>query len=74
MTDNITAKGFQEAGGTEEWPVVGDGACAFYATSTLAESTRLVQAIAQLAGVEEHKPDIDVRPDGVTVRLLTKSA
>ena len=74
MTDSITAKQFKEAGGTEEWPVVGDGACTFYATSSLAESARLVTAIAQLAGVEEHRPDIDVRPDGVTVRLLTKSA
>lgn len=73
MTDIITPKQFEEAGGTEEWPVVGDGACAFYATSSLAQSAQLVQAIAQLAGVEDHKPDIDVRPDGVTVRLLTKS-
>jgi 4a-hydroxytetrahydrobiopterin dehydratase len=74
MTDYITAKQFKEAAGTEEWPVVGDGACAFYATSSLAQSAQLVQAIAELAGVEQHRPDIDVRPDGVTVRLLTKEA
>jgi 4a-hydroxytetrahydrobiopterin dehydratase len=30
-----------------------------------------VQAISQLSGVEDHKPDIDLRHDGVTVRLIT---
>jgi 4a-hydroxytetrahydrobiopterin dehydratase len=30
-----------------------------------------VQEISQLPGVEEHKPDVDLRHDGVTVRLIT---
>jgi 4a-hydroxytetrahydrobiopterin dehydratase len=30
-----------------------------------------VQAIAQLPGVEDHAPDVDLRHDGVTVRLIT---
>ncbi len=32
---------------------------------------RLVQAISALAGIDDHRADIDVRQDGVTVRLLT---
>jgi 4a-hydroxytetrahydrobiopterin dehydratase len=30
-----------------------------------------VQAIGALPGVEDHPPDVDLRPDGVTVRLVT---
>jgi 4a-hydroxytetrahydrobiopterin dehydratase len=33
-----------------------------------------VAAVSKLPGLEDHKPDIDVRPDGVTFRLLTKEA
>ena len=32
---------------------------------------RLVQAITELPGVEHHGPDVDLRADGVTVRLIT---
>jgi 4a-hydroxytetrahydrobiopterin dehydratase len=74
MTDYITPKQFHEASGTEDWRVIGDGACAFYATANLAQSAQLVDAIARLPGVDSHSPDIDVRPDGVTVRLLTKDS
>jgi 4a-hydroxytetrahydrobiopterin dehydratase len=30
-----------------------------------------VQAIGELAGVDAHHPDLDLRHDGVTVRLIT---
>jgi len=73
MNDGITAKQFHEAAGADGWRVVGDGACAYFATDSLAQAASLVQAISQLAGIEDHQPDVDVRPDGVTVRLLTKS-
>ena len=36
-------------------------------------SARLVQAIADLGGVEDHPIDIDIRADGVTVRLVTST-
>jgi 4a-hydroxytetrahydrobiopterin dehydratase len=74
MADNISPKQFHESPGTEDWRVIGDGACAFYATSSLAQSAQLVEAVAKLPGLEDHKPDIDIRPDGVTFRLLSKSA
>jgi 4a-hydroxytetrahydrobiopterin dehydratase len=71
MIETITAREFQEADGAQDWRVVGDGACSFFPTASFADSARLVQAIAELPGVEQHRPDIDVRPDGVTVRLIT---
>ena len=36
-----------------------------------AESVDLVRAIGDLPGIEEHQPAIDIRDDGVTVRLVT---
>lgn len=32
---------------------------------------QLAQAISELPGVEDHAPDVDVRSDGMTVRLIT---
>src|SRR6188472_1958243 len=74
MSDYISPKDFHSAGGTEDWRVIGDGACAYFPTSSLAKSVELVAAVANLPGVEAHEPDIDVRPDGVTFRLLTKDS
>ena len=71
MSDYISPKQFQESEGVEVWRVVGDGACAFFPTQSFAASARFVAAIGGLTGLEQHQPDVDVRHDGVTVRLLT---
>jgi len=71
MANAITPRQFHESDGVGDWRVGGDGACAFFRTASFAASAQLVLAIGQLAGVEDHKPDIDVRHDGVTVRLIT---
>ena len=71
MTDGITARQFHEADGAEDWRVLGDGACAFFRTASFAASARLVQAIGELAGLDDHQPDVDIRLDGVTVKLIT---
>ncbi len=71
MTDGISPKQFHESDGVGDWRVIGDGACAFFRSGSFAASARLVQAISQLPGVEEHTPDVDLRHDGVTVRLIT---
>ena len=71
MTDRISPKQFHESEGVEDWRVIGDGACAYFRTGSFVASARLVQAISQLPGVEDHKPDVDLRHDGVTVRLIT---
>jgi 4a-hydroxytetrahydrobiopterin dehydratase len=71
MTDRISPKQFHESGGVDDWRVIGDGASAYFRTGSFAASVRPVQAIGQLPGVEDHKPDVDLRHDGVTVRLIT---
>lgn len=71
MTDQMSPQQFHEAEGVEDWRVIGDGACAYFRTGTFAAGARLVQAISDLPGVEDHPPDVDLRPDGVTVRLIT---
>ena len=71
MTDRISPTQFREAEGVEDWRVLGDGANAYFRTGSFAKGARLVQAISELPGVEDHHPDIDVRHDGVTVRLIT---
>jgi 4a-hydroxytetrahydrobiopterin dehydratase len=70
MSERITARQFQEADGVEDWRVLGDGACAYFRTGSFAAGARLVQAISELAGLDD-RPDVDLRHDGVTVRLIT---
>lgn len=71
MIDPITAREFHATPGVDEWRVIGDGACLFFRTTSFEQATRLIEAISRLPGVEDHQPDIDIRPDGLTVRLLT---
>jgi hypothetical protein len=50
--------------------VLGDlmaGACAYFRTESFSAGVRLVQAISQMA--EDRRPAVDIRHDGVTVRL-----
>jgi 4a-hydroxytetrahydrobiopterin dehydratase len=72
MTDRLSPQQFHDSEGVDDWRVLGDGATAFFRTSSFAASARFVQAVGALPGVDTYPPDIDVRPDGVTVRLLTK--
>jgi 4a-hydroxytetrahydrobiopterin dehydratase len=69
----ITANDFERAEGVGDWRVLGDGAHVSYRTATFTESLRLVAAIGSLPGIDAHPPDLDVRADGVTVRLLSRS-
>lgn len=71
MKDGITLPQFRESPGTEDWRLLSEGACAFFPTGSFAASARLVDAISNLAGVDDHDVDVDVRRDGVTVRLIT---
>lgn len=74
MNEMISVSEFHQSEGAEDWRVVGDGACVYYATGSFAAGARLVQAISEIPGIEDHPPDVDLRDDGVTVRLLTMSA
>ena len=69
--DGISPSDFHAADGAEDWRVLAEGVCAYFRTGSLADSARLVGAISRLAGIEDHPPDIDVRRDGMTVRLIT---
>lgn len=71
MTDRVTPSQFLEAAGGDGWRVVSDGACAFFQTGSFAAGATLVGEIGRLDGVDDHPPDVDLRPDGVMVRLVT---
>jgi 4a-hydroxytetrahydrobiopterin dehydratase len=71
MDDGISAREFGETRGTEDWRVIGDGAAACFHAGSFGAATRLAAAIGSLDGIEDHRPDIDVRDADVTVRLLT---
>lgn len=71
MTDSITPAEFHAADGLEGWRVLGEGACAFFPSGSFAAGARLVAAIGELPDLGEHRPDVDLRHDGVTVRILT---
>ncbi len=69
MTDRITPGQFHEADGVENWRVVFGGACAHFRTGSFAAGVALVEAIGRLTDAASHHPDVDVRSEGVTVRL-----
>src|SRR5262245_32369625 len=74
MDDTMRAGEFAETPGTEDFRLSGDGAVACFHTGSFGAATRLAAAIGELDGIEDHRPDIDVRDGDVTVRLLTYSA
>jgi 4a-hydroxytetrahydrobiopterin dehydratase len=69
MSETITPRRFHEI----DWRIVRDDACTHFRTGSFATSVALVDAIGRLADTAEHHPDIDLRSDGVTVRLRTHS-
>ncbi|NYI57424.1 VOC family protein [Cellulomonas soli] len=71
MPDRITPKQFHEADGVDDWRVIGEGACTVFRTGTLAVGAQLAEAISALPALDAHHPDLDLRHDGVTVRLIT---
>jgi len=71
MTGRITPRQFHEAVGVEDWRVLFEGACAHFRTGSFAAGVALVDAIGRLADAANHHPDVDLRYDGVTVRLST---
>jgi len=73
MSEHIGAKRFHGSEGTEDWRVLGEGAFTFFHTGSFSAGARLVAAIGALPGVDGHHPDVDLRRDGVTVRLITRT-
>ncbi|MGF0175842.1 VOC family protein [Streptomyces sp. Marseille-Q5077] len=70
-TERIRPQQFHEAAGVEDWRVVGEGACAYFHTGSFAVGAQFVHAISEMTGVGDDHPDVDVRREGVIVRLIT---
>jgi 4a-hydroxytetrahydrobiopterin dehydratase len=67
----ISARAFHDADGVEDWRVLFLGAHAYYRVESFEQAARFVTAIADVAAALGHFPDVDVRPDGVTVRIAS---
>ncbi|MFE9426571.1 VOC family protein [Kitasatospora sp. NPDC006697] len=74
ITDGIRARQFHLAEGTSDWRVLGEGACTVFRAGSLAAGARFAQAVAELPGTGPGRPDLDLRAEGVTVRLITVAA
>ena len=70
MSERIERRRFHEI----DWRVVRDAASTHFRTGSFAAGVALVDAIGTLADAANHHPDVDLRYDGVTVRLKTHSA
>ena len=55
----------------EDWRVLFSGAHAYFPVGSFGEAARFVAAIAEVADAVSHFPDVDVRPEGVTVRTAS---
>lgn len=69
MSTEISPQQFRAADGVQDWRLLFDGANAFYRTRTMAEGAALAGTIAALDGMADVDGAVDVRADGVTVRL-----
>jgi len=66
MSPTIAQARFHEAG----WRVLAYAACTHFRTGSLAEGMALAQAITTLAEDSTQRPDLDLRSNGITVRLM----
>ena len=72
MTEKrTTARAFHDAVGMEDWRVLFSGAHAYFRVRSFADAVRFVAAIAEAAEAVDHFPDVDLRPEGVTVRTAS---
>ncbi len=73
MTDRITGKQFDESPGVEDWRALWGGgfACTYFQTRSFGTGAALVHAISELTAAANHQVDVDLRSEGVTVRLFT---
>ncbi|HJP89909.1 MAG TPA: 4a-hydroxytetrahydrobiopterin dehydratase [Candidatus Limnocylindrales bacterium] len=71
MDERISARKFHDAVEGDDWRVLFSGAHAHYRARSFAEAAQFVAAIADVAKQVGHFPDVDVRPEGVTVRTAS---
>jgi 4a-hydroxytetrahydrobiopterin dehydratase len=73
MTDRITGKQFDESPGVEDWRALWGGGfvSTHFQTGSFGAGAALVHAISELTAAANHHVDVDLRTEGVTVRLFT---
>lgn len=71
MAQQISDGDFSAAEGVADWRVLFWGAKTLYETGEFATGAKLVAAIAEQAAEVGHSPLLDVRPDTVTVQVIT---
>ena len=69
MSETITPQRFHEF----DWRVVRDDASTHFRTGSFAAGVALVDAIGRLADAADQHADVDLRLDGVTVRLGSRT-
>lgn len=74
MSTQITDSQFSAAEGVAEWRALFWGAKALYNTGDFATGAALVARIAEEAAALGHSPLVDLRPDTVTVTVITIGA
>lgn len=67
-----TARAFHAADGVEDWRVLFWGAYAHYRVGSFAEGARFVAAIGEIGIPARHVLDVDLRPEGVTIRTSSE--
>ena len=73
--DAVTAAGFADLDGLDEWRFVLNAIHADFRAGSFADAASLVSSIAEAADATGHHPDIDVRyPDRVRIVLTTHAA
>ena len=70
--EQLLPKDFHASPGVEDWRVLFWGAHVFYRTSSFDQAVEFVSAIAEAARTVGHDPDVDVRPEGVTIRTCSR--
>jgi 4a-hydroxytetrahydrobiopterin dehydratase len=72
-TTRLSSAQFEELPGVSDWRVVWGGgyAAARFLTGSFAAGLALVAAVGELAAAAGRDPDVDLRPESVTVRLTT---
>ncbi|HEY8300409.1 MAG TPA: VOC family protein [Jatrophihabitans sp.] len=71
MDAEVSPREVDSAEGVDDWRVIGDGLCSFFAAPDLARAASFAAAAAALPGAGAHRPDLDLRAEGVYVRLIT---
>ena len=73
MTDYLTPSQFEASDGVGDWRVISEGASAFFRSRSFQASAAFVGEIAGLPRMGELGTGVDIRHDGVTVKLLTEA-